>query len=403
MTNKKTITSLTELVNELRAEQLKKKDFVVPSKLISMQDGKLVVTNSQNNAQLSEILTGTGISTDGLGDQIILQPLDTCHSHLSDKLQIPKKYYDRMKNGALGLLDKNVSHWFETGEGNYFLRTFINQEETSGVARALLSDRYGIIDNYDVLMACLEAMKDSGLPDGFLTIENCEISEKKFYLRVVSPETDIHAPRLLQHYRVPNNPSRDGITGIMSGFVVTNSEVGFGGFSISPRVVIHACSNGMVFKDDAFSRIHLGAKMAEYQQISWSQETKQKNYELVMSQVKDAIKTFVSTEYIGKRIAKFEEVGDWTLQNPVDCIKNVTKALTISAEKENEILKYFTQGGLNNAFGVAQALTFFAHETKSPDEQHDLECASVEVLENIQAYDKPFVKERGVKQNPALN
>lgn len=399
----KKMTDLTALVNELKNEQLKKKDFVVPSRLILMQGGQLLVRNNDMNPQLSEILTGTGISTDGLGDEIRLSLLDTCHQHLSDKLGIPKKYYDRMKSEAVELLDENVSHWFSKAETNYFLRTFVNKEENSGVARALFSDRYGIIDNYDVLMACLEAVRDSGLPLGYLTIENCEISDKKFYVRFVSPETEVHAPRLMQSYRVPNNPSRDGITGIMSGFVVTNSEVGFGGFSISPRVVIRACSNGMVFKDDAFSRIHLGAKMTEYQQISWSQETKQKNYELVMSQVKDAIKTFVSKEYIGKRIAKFEEVGDWQLKNPVDCIKNVTKELMISAEKENDILKYFTQGGLTNAFGVAQALTFFAHETKEADLQHELECASVEVLENIADYDKPYVKERAGKQNPNLN
>jgi len=384
--------NIQELAERLRSEQLTKRDMVIPSNLLSMEDGQLVIRNQAKNKELDKILYETGISTATKeGHLLALDPTDSCDQHLADKLGIPKKYYDRMKSGAVELLDKNVSHWLSSSDNSYFLRSFVDEAEGTGVARALLSSRYGVLDNYDVLFACLEAIKEAGLPKDFLRLEDSSITEKRLYLRFVSPKTEVHAPRLLQNYRVPKNPSRDGMTGVMSGFVITNSEIGFGSFTISPRVFILACKNGLVIKEDAFSKIHLGQKMQEYTQIKWSEMTKQKNYELIMSQVKDAIKTFISEEYIGNRIAKFEEVGNWELKNPADTIKNITAELSLSAEKENDILNYFVAGGLSTGFGVAQALTFYAHETDDADLQYELESVAVDVMSNIEKFDTPFV------------
>jgi hypothetical protein len=209
------------------------------------------------------------------------------------------------------------------------LRTFIDREQRTGIARAMLSDRYNVLDNYDVMLATLEAIRESGIN---VQIESGDITDTKFYMRFICPILKMEAPELLKNYRVPNGTQ--GGNGIISGFVISNSETGNGKFSISPRAVVLACRNGMIFKDALFQKTHLGAKMEEYTTIDWSEETRQKNYQLVISQVKDAIKFYASQEFLGAKIHELLEKGNKELSHPIEAVKNVTKALSISDEKK---------------------------------------------------------------------
>ena len=382
--------SLQEIVKSLQEQNLQKYDFVVPSRLIEMYDTNLRVVNRDKLDELSKLLLDTGLDlTDGFSDdeQINLKVLDVCHSQIATRLEIPKKYYDKMLNNEFNhnILDRNVCHWLkQNGSKNYLLRTFVDKEQKEGIARAILSDRYNVIDNYDVMLATLDAIRESGLN---VQIESGDITDRKFFMRFTLPDIEVQAPELLKNYRVPDGRKSDN--GIITGFVISNSETGFGKFSISPRAVVLACRNGMVFKNDAYAKTHLGAKMDEYSTIDWSENTRQKNYELVISQVKDAIKTFASKEYIGAKIQDLIEKGNSPLNHPVECVKNVTKHLSISEEKESNILNYFIQGADTSAFGVSQALTYYAQKDATPEERYEIECSSVSILDDIKTFDKP--------------
>ena len=383
--------SLQEIVKQLQNQNLLKQDFVVPSKYLKMVDSNLIVINESKLDSLSKLLLETGISID-VDDlqKIELAVLDCCHSQIGNRLDIPKKYYDKMlsKEQYHHLLDYNVTSWFaEKNENNFLLRTFIDREEKTGIARAILSDRYNVLDNYDVMLATLDAIRESGIN---VQIESGDITDTKFYMRFVCPDIEMDAPEILKNYRVPDGTQ--GGNGIISGFVISNSETGNGKFSISPRAVVLACRNGMIFKNDAFQKTHLGAKMEEFTTIDWSEETRQKNYELVCSQVKDAIKYYASEEYLGAKIHELVEKGNKELTYPIETIKNVSKHLSISEEKESSILNYFIKSGDTNAFGVTQALTYYAQHNASPEERYEIETESVLILDSIEEFDKAEIK-----------
>lgn len=393
-------TTLAELVTELKDQNLQKKDFVVPANLLSMENGELIVNNYNNNDSLSKLLNEVGVKSES-SDKLILGCLPILHQNLSDKLDIPRKYYNRIQGLTdTSLIDTNVSYWLKNMKGNIFLRTFVNKDKNEGFARAILSDRYNVIDNFDVLFATLEAVKASGLN---LKIEDngCDLTESKMYIRFVAPDVEINAPELLKNYKSPKGNGGVG-DGIITGFVITNSELGQGSFSISPRAVVLKCQNGMVFKNDAFGKVHLGSKMEQYSQIDWSEETKRKNYELIMAQVKDAVKQFTSEDFLRKKISELNEYSEVELTHPIETVKNVSKFLNITEEKEKSILDFFMRGGDFTAMGVSQALTFYAHETKDADEAHDLESAAVEILPKIKEMDKPSVS-KSVKTLATLN
>jgi hypothetical protein len=392
-------TTLAELVNELKDQNLQKTDFVVPANLLSMEGGKLVVNNYNSNESLSKLLSEVGIAGEEPG-KIILDCMPVLHQNLSEKLDIPRKYYNKIQSlHSPELIDQNVSYWLRNMKGNVFLRTFINEDKTAGYARAILSDRFNVIDNFDVLLATLEAVKKSGIA---LKIEDngCDLTENKMYVRFVAPEIEINAPELLKKYKSPRG---GGVgDGIISGFVITNSEVGQGAFSISPRAVVLKCANGMVFKNDAFSKVHLGAKMENFAQIDWSEDTKRKNYELIQAQVADAVTAFTSESFLAKKISELMEYAEEDLKHPIECVKNVSKHLSISEEKEKSILDFFIHGGDFTPMGVSQAITFYAHETKDADESHDLESAAMDILPKMKQFDKATVAKSN-KTIAALN
>lgn len=393
---------LTTLVHELKNQNLRKNDLVVPSRSLRFENGQLIISNlSAEPNKLGDLLMGTGITTSNDAEtKITFDNLPNFHAQTSDKLGIPKQYYDRMLNGNISLLDANVNSWLEKSKNNYLVRTFVDKDNNSGYARALLSDRYNIMDNYDVLLTCLEAIRESGMN---VEIEYADVTETNMYVRFVCPDIELQAPELLKNYTVPKGSPNNGNPGIVSGFVISNSEVGKGTFRIAPRALILACRNGLIRKDESFNKVHLGGKLETNTSINWSEKTKNKNYELIMSQCQDAIKLFMSKDYLGNWIDTLCENGAKELQHPIDAIKNTSKYLNLTDKEESDILNYFIQGRQTTGFGISQAITYYAHQNADADRQYDMEMYGNDVLEQIAVLDKPFVEKRTRRQKAELN
>lgn len=126
--------TLQELAMELDRQQAVKKDMIVDMGALSMDPGDtglaLQVTGGSMAAQY-------GIN-------------DIAHRQIGQTLKIPALYYDRMRTEYPELLAQNVNGWFaRTPDTKRMLRTM------DGTARALLSDRYRRIDNFEVASAVL--------------------------------------------------------------------------------------------------------------------------------------------------------------------------------------------------------------------------------------------------------
>jgi hypothetical protein len=374
---------LETLVSKLRAQSMLKLDLIVSSRHIRMDShANVIIESSQQNEQdeLSKLLNGLKISTKG---KLVLQPFKTAHGQLKERLDIPSKYYDRMLSHP-SLLKENVNHWMNEQDKNYFLRIFEDTATETGYLRTILSDKFFTLDNWDVLLATLEAVKSSGVN---LQIDTCDISEQKMYVRFVCPNIEVDAPALLKNYRlpdgsIPNNPK------ICAGFVVSNSEIGCGRFYVAPRLLVLACRNGMIRKEDGFGKTHIGAKLEENQLIKFSEATKSKNLELVISQIKDAVKTFCSSDYLSKVVKEYEEKGSTMLQHPSVAVENMSKHYGLTDEKTQSVLDYFIKSADTSRFGAVQALTFYAHENADADAQYELECVCIDALDKMTTFDK---------------
>lgn len=389
--------SLSDLADLLKDQQAAKVDLVVPMSKLTSRDGVIAVD-------------GSGVFTDQR-----FAPTAIADGHLAEKLGVPVTYLRKMRAGRVDLYDANVNGWAKGSihEGiaaggkadarSVLLRTFQSGDPSEvGVLRAVLSDKYGIIDNFDVLVAALEGARDAGTE---VEVVGCDLTETRMTVRIAAPEIFTNAPELLKGYRNPfggdgvydhSNGQRrflptipqwakdkfgaDDNGVVFAGLVLANCETGGGAFTIVPRFTVLSCLNGMMMTQDALRQIHLGGQL-ESGVVKWSGDTQQKALKLVTAQARDAVASFLDRDYIDASLARLAEKAGVAVTNPVKAIEVVAKTLSFTNEQRDGILDHFIRGGQVTAGGVMQAVTSFAQTVESADAAYDLEATAVRALE----------------------
>lgn len=381
--------SLDDVVQILRDQQPRRYDVVVPATAIRVERGNVVLAGSGVE------LTDDGVTTtDG-----VYVPTAICDEGIASKLDIPPSYLARMRAKRIDLYDENVNGWLhgietlvddedEPGKVRYLpavpdprsflVRTFRNQDGSAGVARAFLSNSYKPIENLDVLFTCLEAIGQAGIQ---VEVKNASLTDRNMYVKILVPSISALAPGLLRNYRSPFS----GASGadnplVFAGVVIGNSEVGHGAFGITPYIEVQVCSNGMRITREAIRAQHLGGKLPAGE-IVWSDDTQAKNLALIGAKTADAMRTFLSQEWLDRKVAEMEQAAGVEIKKPEETIKQVTSALRYSQAQQDSILRMFIKGGDTSAAGVMQAVTAAAQEVDDADVAADMESDALRVLE----------------------
>jgi hypothetical protein len=324
---------------------------------------------------------------------------DVAEDGLSEKLGIHRSYLRKMRASRLDLWDTNVNGWLHGIPGavdphpaNLMMRFLRGDDTGTGVLRAVLSDRYGRIDNLDVLVAGLTGMRDAGI-NGQVT--RCDLSERRMYVTIEAPQVRALAPELLKGYRSPWGGGIEKVREVAAregkayepgtepvlhaGFKITNSETGNGSFSIAPDLVIEICGNHLTCNADALRSVHLGSRMDEGE-IQWSHSTQRKMLELVASKAKDAVTKFLSPGYLETKIRELTELSGTPVTSAADTIKEVTAKGGFPQDMADDILNLYIAGGQTTAGGVMQAVTAQAQRVEDADRAAELEAFGMEAL-----------------------
>lgn len=373
--------NLQDLAATLKEQADARFDVVAHSGSLAFRGGNLIVQGAD------AVITEEGVTT----KETTLRPTDIFDGGLSQRLDIPRKYLRKMRDqGAAALadevpdstiadlLDHNVNTWLAKSNKQWFVRGFKADDADEGIARAFLSDRFNVIDNYDVLLAVLSGVQEAGLE---VDITTCDLSERRMRVRITAPEIQALAPTLLGNYRSPFT----GETGaenpvVFAGLDLGNSETGGGAFTITPVITALVCKNGMTITREALRKVHLGSKMEEGQ-IRWSEQTKEANVELVKAQTADAVRTFLDVDYVQAKISEMEAKSDCAVPEPTKVIEKVAKEFSFSEDEAEGILGHFIKGGDVTAGGVMHAITSFAQVVPDPDRAQDMEAVALDSLD----------------------
>jgi hypothetical protein len=246
------------------------------------------------------------------------------------------------------------------------------------VVRAFLSDGYKIIDNLDVLLAVLDGVRQAGAP---VQVDGCDLTERRMYVRVVCEQVAVLAPALLAGYRSPFTGAAGADNPVVfAGFVITNSETGCGAFTLTPRLVVQVCRNGMTITRDALRAVHLGERL-EVGTVTWSDNTRDKTLALVTAKTTDAVTAYLDPGYVTRALRAIEAEAGHPVTDPQEAIRVVSQRLRFTDAQQHDILSCFIRGGDVTAGGVMHAVTAAAQAQDDADTAHEMESAALRALD----------------------
>ncbi|RSM47764.1 DUF932 domain-containing protein [Actinoplanes sp. ATCC 53533] len=361
------LDNLTALLNDQKTRSL---DAIVGAGALHCDSGNLIIPRT------TPVLTANGVTmTDGsftLGD--------TALTGVSAKLNIPAGYLRRMAHENMPLLDTNVNSWLSRDDRRFLVRCLRHRAAGgNGTARAFLSDRYLRIDNLDVLMAALDGIQQAGVA---VEVASCDLTERRMYVRFVSPEVKVIAPQLLKNYRSPFDGRRGSDLPVISGgFLLRNSETGYGRYTIAPWLRIEVCKNGQTVERGTLGRTHIGARITDEDGIvDPSPETMRRLLDLITSQTIDAVRAFLDVGFVTRAVRDLERAAGVALAKPDTTIKIVAQRLRYTQDQQEAILAHFIAGADLSAGGIMQAVTSVARSIDDADQAYRMESTATLAL-----------------------
>ncbi|MEV6138145.1 hypothetical protein AB0L63_19185 [Nocardia sp. NPDC051990] len=398
---------LGDLVGLLNAQQAAKLDVVAPASALRASDGLLQLSG------VEPVLDERGFTlVDGL-----YRPTAAADSHLGSKLKIPVGYlkwlreesrtdlYDANINGLLhGCDDPRLP---STGDDRSFLlRLFTSgAPDEPGILRAVLSDRYGIIDNLDVLTAVLEGIRSA---DADVSVRSCDLTESSMHCKVYSPKVSALAPGFLANYRTPfANPEleaeRRRATGeldrwrpvaareghgyrpgsepiVFAGFRFSNSEIGHHAVTLKPELMVEICGNGLTLPMFAYTKRHIGDRLEVGGVGGWSQDTYRKRLAVITAETRDKVAEWLSPEFLAARVTELERHAATAVAHPERTIEVVSKRLGFTEDERSGILSHFIAGGQLTAAGIANAVTSYSQTVPDADRADALDDLALQAM-----------------------
>jgi hypothetical protein len=371
--------TIGDLYAELKEQQQRKVDLIVPARDLWSHNGLVVVANAGDPE-----VTDSGVTTKPL----YLAPSDVFDDGLTEKLGSPGRPVGRAFVRGLratgrtdvldsvynGLLHGNKELNVPSDDRKFFLRTFSpSAPGQTGYARALLSNSYRPIDNWDVLNSIMKGMTSAGLSAH--VVKQADLTDRRMYLKIVVPEVNALAPTFLRDYVAPYSKKRGAeIPTVFAGFVIKNGETGGSAFTITPELTFEVCDNGMTVTEDMIRKTHLGSKVEDEGVVKVSEKTRKINLDFVESYTADAIASFLDVSYMERVIRRLTEQAGGVVEHPQAVVETITKRAAFSEEDAEGILNAFIDGGDRTKGGVLQAITAYSQTVADPDHAYEIEA-----------------------------
>jgi len=290
-----------------------------------------------------------------------VEPLDiltTAHRQMSAYLNIPWKYYERMRQEDIGLLAQNVNTWLRKGPEQRMIRTI------DGRARAFLSNRYRRIDNIDIARITLPIIQQ--MPDAIY--ESCNLSDDYMFIKVVNPRLTAEV--------VPGDI-------VQAGVVISNSETGQGAVCVQPLIYRLVCSNGMVVNEARTRRNHIGrVTSADENLLIYSEATLRADDKAFVMKVQDTVRAAVDEARFTKILDKLRESKDKKL-NTADLpgvVKLASSSMGITDAESEGVLQHLIEGTDYSLYGLANAVTRHSQDVESYDRASKLEEIGYQII-----------------------
>ena len=337
--------NIQELAQEIARIDSTKRDFVVPTdKLWAEVDEEEEKPEIRIRVHVNGGVESFGINQVG-------------HGQIANKLEIPKKYYDRMEKDAPDLLATNINCWMRQEPKRRLVRTL------DGDVRAFLSDRFGLyLDNALLLTSAMPTL----MKYQDMQFKSLMITDKRLYLQCVYP-------KIQGKLKVGDM--------VQAGLVLSNSEVGCGQFMCERLIFILSCLNGAI-RGKSLSRRHVSRILGDDPDDFYKEDTIKSEIDTFKLMVRDTVENaFDKTEFL-KDVEKIDEISGRHIEGKIDkTVEEISKATGIYETEKEEVLKRLINGGDLSQWGVSQSITKLAHDVETYDRSVELQRIGGDVID----------------------
>jgi len=343
----KTGRSLQDLAAELDRQRQVKKDYLI--------DTRSLYLGWSGEDYTLDMFDGAATSQNKMAAFAINEHT---HRQIANRLNIPAKYYDRMREEFPGLLQNNVNGWFNNSPETRMVRVL------DGTARAFLSDSYRRIDNFEIAETVLPVIFE--MEDA--QIESCEVTENRMYIKVVNP-------------RLQDEVSKGDI--VQSGLVISNSEIGLGSVKVQPLIYRLVCLNGMIVNDAGIRKYHVGRTNESNESFEmYSNETLKADDAAFMMKVRDITRSVIDEVQFKRVIDMMKEAsGARITSNDIPrFVELAASDYHISQGESKGILDHLIKDGNFSLYGLSCAVTRYSQDVQSYDRATELESIGYDIL-----------------------
>lgn len=276
---------------------------------------------------------------------------------IASRLQIPFAYYERMRKEIPELLDRNVNDWFKHSPEQRMIRIL------DGNVRAFLSNRYRRLDNLELCAAVIPVIRE--MPGA--VIESCEVTDSNLYLKVVNRKLKAEV---------------DVGDVVEAGFVISNSEVGLGSLKVEPLIYRLVCRNGLICKDHAQKRYHVGRQVegGDDAYELYSDETLKQDDKAFFMKVQDTVRCAVDEAKFNLIVSRMRDAKKIPLEHdPVKSVEVLADRFSLTQNERGDVLRQLFMGGDLTRYGLLNAVTA-ASKLADYDRATELERIGGEIL-----------------------
>jgi hypothetical protein len=318
---------------------------------------------------------------------------EIAHGQLAEYTGVPKPFYDRLRKDTEAL---KVAVWDErleysdadTPVFDVLVNSLLWQrsEDTrlvrtlDGAARALLSDKYNPdLDNYDVFQVAAGVLEQSGLgPDN---VVSCEVTERKLYLKVVSPKLEaVIRPENLARAHGGHHFLKEPQV-VQAGVVISNSEVGLGSLSVQQVVYKLMCTNLWIM-EAAYRQRHVGRVLeADEDSGVYRSDTRLADAKARLLKLRDHVAEALDEHRFRAAVGRMQEATGIRPEGKVEQVVELTaKRFGLREGEKEDVLRNFIEGADLSLWGLTNAVTAAAHRADSYDRSVELEAIGGRML-----------------------
>src|SRR5688572_1202181 len=346
----KTGMTLTQLATELERQRDVKKDYVADSRLMTLAP------------------TATSLV---LADKGAFDINEMGHEQLATRLDISRPFYDRLREKHPDLLAHNVNELFKREPKKSMVRTLDSR------VRAIKSDSFRPLDNYDMAEAILPELQQAGAQ-----VVSCQLTERRMYIKALCPWLDRELP--VPEGVVMGQGHTIFLRRVVGAITIGNSETGYGSIFVDPGLWERQCSNLATFRGEGYRKIHVGKAKGADDEINeyLSDDTKRLEDAAVWAKVRDIVRATMDGRVIDSIVAKATAArNDLITGDPAKVVEVFAKRNQLTEGERGGLLRHLVGSGEMTRYGLQWAVTRLAGEVEDYDRASDLERLGGSVIE----------------------